>query len=866
MLISALSSLVLSASIYFIISTTRSFDWLLSSKLIYDDSYMVKNLDERYPYLKLNNSSYFGPRDYFNFSNVFKPNNDYFKRINLEEHLYDELRAMEIGASIATMDQWHYSDKEDLIRSGGPEANEKKCFRELAEIQVLLDKVSNNSSLLFERNSLNNIQFLRYIDSWARPPSETYHGHSYWVGSHRACQLIELELPSTSIGNTTTKFRYCWTKLRAKDWPDVDEMIPPTSFRAGICLPKSCDTIAANKRLKEIHKMLLFNFAPLHRDRFNKLINVYCLPEQTGLGFAGKLFIKIIITWLALVFGVSIFVAFKGSPIPGALNCLSLQENFQRFNESAEKSITQDDQQQQNQINLRPLNLVRLFASILICFGHCICASGWVFNTSTFNILQSKSLPFQLGASLFKTLDLYLVISGLLSSYIIMKRFSGERRNLLLNPIIHLKIILSRYFRWAPMLILVLAFMKAIYPHLSDGPIWDYGTYKYSMQGQCKRSSWWHILGFPIVFNLVDGNSYLSECLPISWYLIADLKISFVLPLIVYIMTSKRKANKWLLTTVLLTLSALSQYKDLSMQELIYFKQFFHYGQLVGINILNLTFGEPGYFSAINRLHAVVFGLLAGVQLHQYETARTFKGDVKLTVELDETHNQMITLPTKLIKEESNNNRKWPFWMNGPFFWAAILWEIYDFFAPILVQRNYLLDGKTPSEETIKLVMVLKPRLDAFIFSIILLRFVSDLSPKLMRNSSTLYNLGKLSYCVFLIHTIIISYVCSANENSRPDSFSLEVLMLSMFTLCTSFLLSFPLYLLVESPIAQLLSHYSKTLLPPSSVNPRLDATKIGFKRKIAKNKRQQYNADADAAADDDDNDDDGGGMEKTKM
>lgn len=799
------------------------------AKWIYDDSYLVKHLDERYPYLKLDeDGSYLGPRDYFNFSHVFEPSEEYFDGVNLERHLYDELRAMEISSSIATMDQWHYSDNEELMNSGWPHANKQRCFNELDAIKDLLNKASENSSILFDQSkpsSRNNARLLRFIDSWARPPSETYHGHSYWVGSYRACKMAELKLIANS---SPTNFRYCWAKLRAKDWPDRDEMVPATNIRAGICLPISCDTHLANQRLGDIHKLMLFNFAPFYRDRFNSLIEVYCLPNQTGLSAAGKLFCYIVLTWIVFVLALSAYGAIKSTSkgasrqLPALLGCLTLQDNFNRFVSDDSKSSSSSPSggsHRQNHVDLRSLGLVRLFACIAVCVAHTACAFGWVFNSSTFNIISYRSLPYQIISSILKALDLYMVIGGLLSSYMIMKRFPTGRRHLLLQPAMYFKLIVARYLRFAPVLVLVLAFMKSIYPHLSEGPMWDYGTYKYSMQGQCKRSGWWRILGFPILFDL-EGNSYLSECLSVSWYLIADLKISLVAPIIIYLMMSKQKANKWWITLALVLLSTINQYKDLSMQELIYFKQFFHYGQLFGVNILSLTFGEPGYFSAINRLHAVCFGLLAGVRLYQYETREkviTSSGDRKQVA-------------------ESTAEQKWPFWMRGPFFWAAILWELYDFFLPILVQHNYLANGETPSEETIKLVMVLKSRFDAFIFSIVMLRLVSDLAPKLMQNSLILYKLSKLSYGVFLIHTIVISYVVSAHERSRPDSIGLQFLLQLAFVISVSFLICFPLYLLVESPMAQLLSYSLKIHSSPQGVGD----TKLGSssRRIHAKNKQ----------------------------
>lgn len=60
------------------------------SQLLYDHSYITDNLHDRFPYLKLSNGSYIPPRDYFNFTNVFQPTQDYFKSVNIEGRLYDE--------------------------------------------------------------------------------------------------------------------------------------------------------------------------------------------------------------------------------------------------------------------------------------------------------------------------------------------------------------------------------------------------------------------------------------------------------------------------------------------------------------------------------------------------------------------------------------------------------------------------------------------------------------------------------------------------------------------------------------------------------------------------------------------------------
>ena len=754
--------------IAFALALLSPADCFQPSELVYDDSYLTKHLEDRYSYLKLANGSYIGPKDYFNFSQVFEPSDEYLANVNVEQLLFQELKAMEITSSIATMDQWHYSSEREESASAGPKANGRKCLRDLAYIKRELDLASNNSTRLFTKG-IKNIQFLRYIDSWGRPLSETYYGNSYWPGSYRGCKTTQLPID----GDESMKFRFCWAKLRAKSWPEVDEMVPKTSFRVGVCLPETCDTKTANEHKQTVAKIMKFNFSPLHWDRFNQIIDILCIPASpVSWPREAKIFLSTVVAWLSLLFGVSLARAL-GVRLSTKLQSISLQENFERFIGDDEPKA--DPSNGQVRVDLRPIGVVRFWGSAIICIAHCGCSFGWIYLSSHFSILAYRSYKYLIMIGLTKVVDLFFLLGGLLASYVMISKFPGRRIHSLIRLKTYVSIQVARYLRLAPSFVLILAFMKSVYPLLAEGPYWDYGGYKHSIQGQCKRSSWLRVLGFPIMFG-IRGDSYLNECLAVSWYLVADMKMFLWAPLFVYLLCRPR-TPKLPLVAALTLVSSLHLYKDLSMQKVIYFKQFLQYGQLYGVNILNLTFGEPSYFSATNRMHVVAIGLYSGYLLQQY------KG--------------------------SPPGTEWPRWMRGWFFWGAILYELYDLITPHILHYNYINHGLIPTEETFKLFMVLKPRLDAVLFAVVVLRLVTDLAPKVMFISKPFYKLGKLSYCVFLIHTIVISYVLSSEQKTRPDSVGLEFIMLVVFVLMISFVISFAVYLLFESPMAQLLAAFS---------------------------------------------------------
>lgn len=778
----------------FLFSTSATF-WLTSSsydlnKLLYDDSYLTNNLNGRYPYLKLPNGGYVGPKDYFNFTNVYEPNLAYYETVNIEEHLFEELKSMEIGSSIATMDQWHYSNKETSLEFGSPEANKRKCLQELEYITGELNRATKDSSYLFQRG-LGNIQMIKYIDTFGRPPSETYFGHSYWVGSYRGCLNSHLLPPAANDTLSAINLRYCWGKLRAKDWPEVGgegDVIPPVSFRVGLCLPNSCDTETANEQRSLVQQIMVFNFSPLHRDRFNKLFDIYCLPtgtlNQNQLSLPAKLFVTSILLWLGIIMMLSIY-RFTDNPVElnATAKTLTIQENLARYFNDDSPPTSHDSPTAR--VDLRPIGIIKFFASIAIIVGHLGCSVGWVFNSSTFSItMNARKVSRLYFMSCMKSVDWFMVIGGLLTSFTIVRKFQANKINSIVKPKVYLSFIVIRYLRLTPIFVIIATFLKTIYVHLGEGPMWDYGTYNYSMQGRCQQSSWWRLLVFPILFSL-NGNSYQHECLPVSWYVITDLKLSLVTPLLVYLFCKQRNTWSQIMISILpIAVSTLSQYKDLTMQQMVYFKHFFTYSPLIGTNMLSLAFGEPGYFSAINRSHAFIMGLLCGIILHKYQ---------------------------------QNGIKLWPFFMRGWFLKAMIVYQVYDYFAPLIAFSNYLQTKNIPSEETIKLAMLLKPRIDAIIFAILTLRAVTDCAQSLMRFSQPLYKLSKLSYCVFFIHSIVIAYAVSSNEKSRPDSLEIQFLMLLAFVTCSSFIISFPMYILFESPIALLLNSFISKPPPPTS-------------------------------------------------
>lgn len=831
-------ALTLLATLY--VSIHRGFRL---SQLWYDDFQLVAQLDDRFPYLQVaanqtdgsidatdKTPTYIGPRDYFNFTDVFtglESNHEKFANKNVEQYLYEEFRAMEITASIASMDQWHYSDVAELkhLHELDDGKRSKQCEGEIRYLKGRLLK-QNSSSHLFEPG-YGNVQLTRWIDSWGRPPSETYLGNSYWTGSYRGCR--QLKLPAPELGSSQAPammgFRFCWLKLRAKGWPELrmDEMRPRTSIKVGICVPESCTSKSVKQQMGAVSELMQFNFSPAHKERFASTLpfDVYCLPDDdrytdafVNQSPAFRIVLACVAVWLLLIVAASLAefryrnTPASAKPLATILDCLSVQSNFVKAVDDNEPGKLGSGES--NQVDLRPLGVFKLLASLVVVAGHNYMSMHWVFYSSTVNVWEftkPRWCWWQIG---FKVNDVFMLISGMITSYGLFTKFAGKsnsehnnakhnknapKADQLLAPAMYLNIFLFRYLRLAPMLVLVLVVLKSMYPLLSSGPFWDYGTYKYSLQGRCQRESWLRTL-FPLLipFDWAKSNPYFNECLPVSWYLMTDLKLALIAPLFVYlVLKSRHKMRTSLLLTVGANLiSMLWQYKDLSMQRLIHLSQGLTYGYMYAITMLGSTFSEASHYSAVNRLSGFALGLFTGHILYLYKIGRY-----------------------------KHWPPRWLHWvwvvLGAVWWWHNIIYSYYvnyHYRAALDKVHSGLLDANSAEvrrnvpqldEQWLKVVDIVRQRIDTIVVAMIMLRSSTDWSKYIMAFTKPLFKVSKLAFCVYLIHTVVISYSVSSHEKARLDTQPYYAYLLSCGYVAMSFAIAFPLYILIESPFKLLL-------------------------------------------------------------
>lgn len=781
--------------------------------IIYDDGYIRRMLDERYPYLKRPNGSYAGLRDHFNFEQVFWPSESHLAKINVEQHMYDEQRAMDLMTVQTSLDIWSYSRRDELALSGGAKKDDGQCMRHMRRLYREIERAEAEPDRLFGKGA-TNIELLRWIDSWGRPVSETYFGNSFWTGSYRGCKYAQVDLERANGSRRGAappiKFNYCWAKLAARDFPQRDEMRPRMSMRAGICIPESCDTIQANRMKEKILRMLQFNFSPMHKRRFNRLLDIYCLPQRGpilssrlgDLPAEPRWFLLVTGAWLALILAVSCYYQVLGrargrrAGAESWLKALTVQESLRVF-------MRHDQPTEGSRVDLRALGLIKMLSCLMVLFAHCFLQSYWNFHSTTIMVYECRRLHYYGMQFTWKTLEIFLVVTGVITSYFIISKFPGDRIGQLLKPRNFLLLQLVRYVRLAPVMAFTCAFMKAIFVHLSEGPFWDYGTWRVSPQGACQAVSWWRILIWPIILDpqARGGSPYQHECLPSSWYVVTELKMYLIIPFFIYMLVAWRRAR---IPLMALTIGASTffKYLQLEAQQIAYFDQFFKYGEMHIHNLFIVSL-ESAYFTVADRFHAMAIGLFAGTYLYRYKVGKI---------------------------------KQWPFWMRHIFPVVFVGWQVYDLFLRTrLNEVRYRQTGETPSDASIMAWLTLKPRLDAILIALLSLRLATDWSHKMMQHSLTIYKLSKLTYCVYMIHTPVIMFVTTAHEKTRPDTVPLQLAMMAAFVVVISFVIALPAYLLVESPFTLLVDHFLSKY-KPSTILDR-SSSSVSINRMIISDK-----------------------------
>lgn len=845
----------------------------------------VLDLKNTFPYLiNQTNGQVIEPRDYMDFENIYTPNDTYKRETTAPRKLYHLLKGFDFANYFQT-DHWHYSNKQDLLDSALPVANATLCEFHLNWLE---EKLNKSSESLFGPGE-QKIKLMNLVDAFGKPEAGTYYGRNQWLGSFEQCKQVSIDLEEFEgaekrFGDSTRQVsklqkagrdlrgRYCIGKARDVDWPH-DDYVPKITYKIGLCIPESCETISFSRHQRQLERLMLFSMPDYIKPRLT-LSDMYCLPDDRSplrsLSRSGWIFLSLLAIWLTSVIGCTLVYCFykhhkrdlitishlqrvhnqnikqarddslaephanlimqvasdKGAQHESGLlknlwpakaqgeiiqlpeRALEKEDESASFRDQAssrdsslESSFTDSqarceptwirvaksmslyenladfakppavlrngNSMRELRVNLNALDAIKCLCCILVILGHIVFIQMQHL-TNIFGAIEiSHQVKPRLLIAFFNFVDTFFIIGGMLTAYFVFKKYD---RHTFSKPIVWLQFMLLRLIRLSPVYVLTFWFVKTISVHLSQGPIWDYGTDKDSMRGLCIRDHWWKTILY-----LGNVGTMQPICILPAWSIIVDSQYSLIIPPILFLIFKHKRIGYISLifaifvSTVKMSLQLMDQTavktSDMAKVRL-------HVYPLIS------RFAAEFYNSAWNRIGPVAIGIIGGHMLYLY--------DIKAM-------------------------RKWPWYMRGAAFKFVLFMHLFILALPTI--GRFTDDPESRGEVDVTIFVLsnasIKP-IWSIINTILLLRLITDLrsSSKLARllSHNIWHSMGHLCFASYLIHYEIMMLLFK----SRPDGLPLTSWMNALRDFSTVFLIStviaYFIYILYESPLNKLSS------------------------------------------------------------
>lgn len=494
---------------------------------------------------------------------------------------------------------YNYDNPDDKSRASDAKLiDDDKCKRHL---QYLYSKLKS----LIDRPNLEPIspELAAFFDSYASEEPGLLFGNYHWTGNWRQCykrQIFDMSNVSEQGNNldgiTNFRGRYCIASIRSQNWEQKikikkDELLKSGNYfkypvqpqdyerffriQLGICLPESCDSRAIDTEVDLIRELVVHKLQePL---RSYKLVDLYCLPDETSelRQFEPNAWLLILLAtvWCLAIVLATLYDLMRETPRSQAassnldklVSALSLLRNYHRLTETKSLMPPPPMQQQvaagQNGSNssngggektrqtgsetvkLLPndllfLNAFKVISMPCILFGHTGMLSIMLNRFPLdYEALENDYLNhFNISSVFF--VDWYFVITGFLASYLAFVTKKVERN----TPFQWAYTMFHRYWRLAPMYILLFWFSQSLFQHTASGPVWDYGTSNMTLRGVCRRESWIWPLALVPNFHPIH-----EECIMPAWYIANDMQFYIITPFIL-ISLSRWPIWSWLAT------------------------------------------------------------------------------------------------------------------------------------------------------------------------------------------------------------------------------------------------------------------------------------------------------------------------------
>lgn len=695
------------------------------------------------------------PNHLINISRLLLQPSDYIETTSPTQRLYDQAHTWNLKAQV--WPAYEYSNQKDLIESGFPVSNEKKCKHDL---EWIIENIRTHQNYTTANGKLAH-ELTNYIDSFGKPEPSTYYGGSIrWHGAYSQCLKVEL-----NDGNL--RARYCTGNFRFNSWPEEASFIPETVIRIGLCLPETCDTRSFPKFKDQIEYLAKYELIDRYK-RSLSLESMYCLPDERSpirkIPQSGWIYLSVVGFWTLLIIIASLLHSYFGNPkenlnYESLLQMMAIQTSIKDFVDRKKNQAPKPSET----VDLQFLNFIKFIMMIMIIWGHS--ESVTFYHTQTYEArkLMLTDLVKRLSGGFRCFVDTFFILYGMLVSYKLMRY---PRSSFIRAPfwfVFNLRI----FLKTIPTFALMFWFCHSVSAYIGHGPGWDYGTGP-SLRWSCMNEPWWRSIPY-------FGNSEATSSPPCNspaWFSISYTRLALIIPPLTYVLSKLSPLLQIGLVTYLLILSCLNEMIRLTHQQVLGPDGVYAYS---GFLVLVIEKFEPsGYQDTFSHLGSVAAGCFAGVVLDRFrECSRKdlpkWLGSTALSIVL------LVILSKLFIYPLLYNSELEP---------------------PSLLLQAFTLGYHKIAWIFVAIVLIIQMS-TAFNESLL----ASFMSHPFWRSLNHL-NLG-----LYLVHLELITYINQIHEHGAPfNGYTSEIIMIFSFVLLISLIISLYIYIIIQLPLSKLLN------------------------------------------------------------
>ena len=638
----------------------------------------------------------------------------------------------------------------------------------------------------------------QYWDSWGKPSDGILTGHTTFLGYYDEC----INLKNTNLGDV----KYCIYPMtmdtdimrrsasesedgacHLSDCPMPVNTSSMLNVKVGVCYPSAC---SANEFGEVLSNMNITSVTTMMGDPFSDTTNTFTIRLSTIKGSspfcpvteseydAGTIS-------LVVMCGLLVGLVVVGSIIdvlwPILSNIISKPDN-KLTNSVSGKNNSKDVSKEklsahpsvkdfilafslkttihnllegQSTSAVKALGGLRIISNITVITFHVYQLTGIFFPAASQNSYLGNfpmKLMFQPIMGVNFAVETFFVLSGTLSAYLTLKDMEKHKR-------LRIKYFyLKRFFRLSPLLYLFTLIAYKLSAQYGQGPLW------YSHDANACANTWWYNLLY--LTNTVPG---MDMCMAITWHISADMQLFIISPFFIMLLYHVWYAG---LAAIVLAMIAAT--------------------------------ATIGYASAVNGYWAAVYynpqvmNQLSGLHVQAFYRVNSYLTGILLGYILYKKYN-IAMLPFR-------NSLKWLvytlLWVTGVTLCLAIMFGTYG---------EYSFAYHFSDIENVIFLMFSGLSCSVGIAIII---YICNTGYGGVMNSFLSWPgwepLVKLSYGSALCNQLVLSFILGTLQSSFKFTNTVFV-MLTIFTVVSSYGVSAIAAVFVEQPISQVVSLYLKS-------------------------------------------------------